>query len=1339
MFARRFPKFVKVCLIGLAAVALAAAWIHQWVIPAVLIGRIEALTGAKVEIASWWIDRQSAGVVGLRLSESQSPKGRALARASKVSTDLSLGSILQGQFSPRRVTLHEPECVLHIDEEGRLLSTLGVASSGNDAPIAIPTLIIQGGTVTFHQEGRPEMVVRQVTARLDPERGGLGIAARTSDPRWGPLQAFGHFSSDFGTGKLDLKSVGSVETDPERVRSIPFVPKEVWENVLPDGPVKIAATIERLDDEKHSIHVETRIELLGTSVRSPSLDLEVKRSTGLVTIRDGLVSLDKLKGLAIGGTVGGEGTLDFEASPPKVDLNLALNGVEVADAPARWQLGEAGVVGRLTGGVHLVGFLKPAGIDLTGSSGEGTVENGTIQGIPFKSIKLAMKASGDDLQYETPKTDASKPKASRDARFPALAVGLHSLLVNTFQAPAIPKQEPPAPVPTVTKPKSITTQLELEDVDLAKVISRAQVLLRSNVPIPISGRFSMKAEATIPLGKLAEIKAYAFHGDLKLTNASIAGVDIGKIDARLDLADGLLELTNFRGILADNPKGEVDHPPSLPAKDVPVKGPLPAGGFRGNLRAELSPLGRLKANFEGIDLPLGELTAPLLPSPTPLSGLSSMKVNGGVNLDALMDPDAWELDGTAESRSIRYESATLDDGKARFTLKQGTFLFEDVKASMQGKPFKGRARLEIKAPQRFETTLDLTDWNLESILKWVPSLSPTIPLRGLLSGSAHAEGTLSPLMLTTDGSAKLKSFVADTIPLGDLAFVWKTVEKAVQVEMVDHQSSGGGFRLNGVVPLSGADPIKGSLQLTSFDAKRMAGLLPKQSLDLSGRFDGEGTFVIPRQSSAIDLNLQVSSTEMVVRKLPAEQVRVHLLADKGTLRYKINAESLGGTWNLNGEIPILDQPSPNDHQPNGVFQTVNFQVEPLWKAIGQTGLLASLQGRGAIDANLRASMAGKPHFLARGIAEFRDLRWGTKKPVAVGLLKSVVELSTESWRLDPLSGTIFGGQVSGSAWGTFPDSSPGSNHFDVKIDRAALDQFQHLAPASWPSINGHATVRLVGSSDETLRAHLDVLVPQASIGGMRVKELKLPVALVSDASGSSTVVHARQWTAKLAGGSIRGDSSFRTGESHAFRSDVQLSDLDLEAIVRTLTETRNPASGKLSGKVSILGPHPDQAKSYRGHFNIDLSDASLVALPIFREIDKFLGSARGGLFEEGNLNGEIANGQLNVNSLSLAGRVAQLHASGTVGMDGQLDLEVLVNTNQIIPRTGKALAGLIPGLGNLSSRGGAATAQFAGFLSSRLLKLRVTGNLRAPSVTIDPSVSVGDSAVTFFGDVFKLP
>ena len=1336
--ARLAAKLLKLSLIGLAAIVILAVAIRQWVVPFVLVSKIEELAGCKVEIQSWWLNGESSGVVGLQLMDGGSAGERAFAQASRITTDLSLGSLLQGRFLPRRISLDQPEYVLVLDKEGRLLSTLGVANTETASPPELPSIVVQGGTVTVRQEGRPEMVVKQVTARVDPDSTGLALAARTADPRWGPLQAFGHFSRDFQTGKLELRSNGAVSTDPTRVRSIPFVPSEVWENVLPTGEIKIEATLERAADAHHSIHLETRIDLLGTAVRSPSLDLDIKGATGQVTIRDGLVTLKNIEGKALEGRVGANGKLDFESATPRVDLNLALGGIEVADAPARWQLGEAGVSGRLIGSVHLIALLKPTGIDLTGSSGEGSVDNGTIQGIPIKSIKLAMKAQGNDLQYVTPRAD-SKPPPGASRGIPTRLKHLRDMLTVAIQLQEIPKPEPPAPVPVVRKPESITTDIEMEDVDLAKVIARAQIILRLKVPILITGRFSLKATATIPLGQLQDVKGYAFHGDLKLSQAKIDGVDLGKVEARLDLANGLLNLTHLRGTLLDKPGRAADKPAERSENDVPIEGPLPVAGFRGRVEAELSPLGRLKARFEGKDLPLGELTAPLLPSSAPISGATTVDVEAGVDLANLMQAEAWELSGTASGRSIRYDSATLETSSSRFGLKQGRFTFEDVSAVMEGRPLKGRAILDIKSPQKFEAALELDDWSLASIFKSLPNLSPGLPIRGQLSGRANLIGTLGPLHFATEGSARIKSFQADAIAVGDLTIAWKTLKEVIHVELVDDQPAGGAFKAIGLVPLLGDDSINGSITLTNFDARRMSGLFPTRSLDLDGLFDGVGSLTIPRGTRAIDAKLQASSKAMRVKGMPAEHVEVHLLAERGDLRYKVKAESLGGTMSLNGQIPIHGDAENKENQPNGVFQTVNFQIEPILKALGQTGPLSHLQGRGAIDANLRASMSSKPHIMARGIAELRDLKWGFKRPVAIGLLKSVVELTPAGWRLDPVGGTILGGQVSGSAWGTFVSAGPTSQDFDIKIEHASLDQIEHLAPPGWPRVDGHATIRLVGSASEVLRAHLDVTIPQAGVEGIRFREIKLPVSYVSDPSGTSSVAHARQWTARVAGGTIRGDSTFRMGESRAFRSDIQVSDLELESLTKFMSDARQPATGKISGRIVVLGQKPDAPKSYRGQINLDLSDASLVALPIFREIDKFLGSARGGLFETGNLSGEIGNGQLNVNSLTLQGRVAQLHSTGTMGLDGQLDLGVLVNTSQFIPQTGKALAALIPGLGNLSARSRNTARQFAGFLSNRLLKLRVSGTVRNPSVALDPSLVISDSAASFFGGALNLP
>ncbi|MHC5539578.1 hypothetical protein ACYOEI_15275, partial [Singulisphaera rosea] len=104
-------------------------------------------------------------------------------------------------------------------------------------------------------------------------------------------------------------------------------------------------------------------------------------------------------------------------------------------------------------------------------------------------------------------------------------------------------------------PQSISTQLELEDVDVAQIIAKVQFMVGFPFPIPVTGRLSLKADATIPLGTLRDIKGYAFHGDLTLNAASIDRVDFNTVSARLDLADGVVELKDLRGRLADRPDG----------------------------------------------------------------------------------------------------------------------------------------------------------------------------------------------------------------------------------------------------------------------------------------------------------------------------------------------------------------------------------------------------------------------------------------------------------------------------------------------------------------------------------------------------------------------------------------------------------------------------------------------------------------------------------------------------------------------------------------------------------------------------------------------------------------
>lgn len=1339
--------------VGLAAAALVLSLVWIWVVPALIVGQIQARVGGKVEIRSWWIDGRSAGLVGLKIHDGPGADAPVWASAERVHTDLTLGGLLRGVFSPRRIRISAPLVALRLDRQGRLLTRIGGKSGGSSATVAVPVVIADGAEVSLSQEGRPAMVVHGVTARLGPDGDKVSLAVQSHDPEWGPFEALGRFDPGFNAGRIDLHSLaaGGIEVTPEKTAAIPFVPEGVWANVALQGKVGLRLTVEVDRKKTDPVAVRTEINLRGTTLRSKTLELTASRTTGRVVVEGALVRFEKVTGSAIDGRVTADGTLDFIREPSRFDLGLVLDRINVADAPRSWQLEEAGVTGHLTGKVRLVAILKKEGVDLSGTSGDAVVEGGTIQGIPFKSIRLVMNARGNDLRYDTPK---EKSSTRRHTPGRALWAALVARGLVAFQGQDAAKEKAkdsakaPARKPGFQLPKSVVTQLELEDVELTQLVARAQFLLGFPFPLPITGRLSIKAEATIPLGQLHSVKDYAFHGDLTLTHASAYKVDLGRVSARVDMADGVLEMKDLRGRLLDRPNGGMDNPPQSVGDDVPKCGPLPPGGFRGTLRAPLSPPGRLTARFEGNDLPLGELAAPALPRPTPLSGLATLSVVASVDLAAAQDPGAWTASGTARSRAIHYRDAELDAVAVTFDLKGGRLEVPELTARLRNRPLSARVGLDLKPPRAFRARLDVTGWDLGEVLQWVPNAPRTAPVAGTITGRADAQGTFTPLTLRTEGQGRFERLQAGPVSLGEVPFGWTTEGDAVAVSVHDARPFGGRVKAEARVPLTAGKPVVGSATVEAIDTARLSASIPGGALALTGKASGKVSFTVPPDVSALDASVRLSAPDLTVQGIPAEQVRATVKAHKGSLGYEVSADSLGGKVSFKGAFPL--SAAPSRRKAEGELRAVGFSLGQVWKSQGMTGLISHLRGEGAIDANIRAVLGGPDAGLyAHGVAEFRDLRWG--ETAALGRLRGVIAATPTVWRIDPIRGDLLDGAVTGFLWGRGSTRrAPGAIGnpaeparrqlgFDLRVDRVSLRAVLAFLRLHGLAAEGFGTLRIAGTLDDALHATGDVHVARARLAGLPVTDLQLPAEVVTTAGIGTGVVHVRRWSARMAGGVVRGDAWFRFGENRSFRTTIVLHGVDLESIARVESEARRPASGKISGRITLQGPNPALTRRYRGRVSLDLDDASIVALPVFREIDRFLGAASGGLFEDGDLTATIANGQIDVEMLTLVGRLAQLHASGSVGFDGQLDLGVLVNTNQIIAQTGQALVSLIPGLNAVLGRSQEAFARVSGFLSNRLLKFHVTGTLRNPSVALDPSVSVNDSAVSFFSGVFKLP
>ena len=1390
---RRLKKPARWLGLTIALGVVAFFVVRNYLIRVIIIQQIEKQYNGRVELGDWWLNGTSAGVTGLALGESTKPGSPTWVSVDRISADVSLGGLLRGKYLPTKIEVEHPRLSLEFAKDGNLATPIPIKlieSPGKGQKAAesfpIPEVIINHAELSLGQTGKPPLTIASAHARLFGEGGDEKIEATTDDPVWGNATVTGHFNKTFSKGSVTLATAPRFSVDTEDVKKVPFVPAEVWDNVAAKGPVDGTVKISLDQSVQPPMHVLTKLKLNGVWAKLVPLQVETTETTGQIVIDDAKVEVNHIRGKAIDGTIRAAGLLDFSKNPPDLNVDLRLKGINVEKTPAAWQLDELGATGTMTGRVDLRVRLGADRIDLTGTSGNALIENGSFQSIPIKELSVNLTAKDGDLQFETTQGNtldraaleaaptvptprplppmqvaekpAQAPLSTGDASIDSIASPILSTLslarimtgdngfmgfVTFVAAEVIEHQTNSKVTPGTSKlrlPKTITTNIEIEDVDLKTILDKAEKF-GIKVGFPISGRLTVKATATLPLATLRDIRAYKIHGDASLTDASIDYVDVGEVAVHLDVENGVVNLSDLRGVLINRPEDDIDH---LPVKvAIPTReGELPPGGFRGDLRAEVEPRGTLSARFRGEQLPLGELFAPFLPVPTPLSGDLTIHTKASVNLASLTNPLAYHLEGDLESHSVNFKGAKLDLVSTRFGVKDGRASISEFSAMMADRPMSAEVGLNLSPPYAFNAKGNVGGWQIANILGFVPDLPPHPEIAGRLDANLDAGGTLFPFAVQTHGGARVAAIKVGSFLSRYIVFEWRTEDGVVHLKNLEAALFGGKLIGDARVPMKLDKKLEVNLVLKGIDTRKMTEMLPSKGVAITGIADGRVKVNMPLNLSTVDAEINLSAPNLSFRPenrygegIKVQELQIIAQARDRLITYEANANSLGAKLSFNGSIPI--EPDPTKSVAQAEARVVGFQIGDAWRGLGMSGGLAELAGAGTVVANLRGSIE-PPELWMRGLFNLDSLRYGPRFPI--GQLNGQVAVSPTAWKLERLDGNLFGGVATGNAAGEMKLGTLGQSSFNFRVDRASVPKLLALAPDLAKGATGYGSLRASGRLDDALRLTANLTVPHAKVLNLTLTDVRMPANVNINPKSGVGLVQARRWTGRLAGGLLQGNSWMRLGSDRSFQSDLKLVGVDLEVLARIGAISSKASGGKLSGTLSINGPDPTELRKMRGRFNFDINDATLVALPVFRELGKFLGGSRGGgLFDEGEVRGNIGNETLYIEQCTLSGRMVQIHAIGSVTFKGNLNLEVLVNTNQQISQSGMTLLNVIPGLSEVLGQSEKVLLKLTSFLSSRLLKFRVTGNIQNPTVTIDPSVDVGDSAVGFFSSALKLP
>ncbi len=381
--------------LGVVSAAGARSYLSSRQVAYLVAGRLQSLLGVPVRVQAADIGLTGGSTFkGLELFEPGDDPPPPWLTVGDASADVSAFGALAGADTPDQVTLRHIAVELRFDRAGHLLTRM--PQRAGQAPKG-PHLLLNDGSLTLAQEGRPPLVLTGIRADVTASESGYHLEGTLEAPAWGSWQVRGALDKDKGEVSLELKTP-EVVLDQARLTALPFVSPRVWQQVQAEGvtAVQILLTYE---PRERGLHYRVELAPRETRVRVRSIDLDADQARGRVVVEDALVQLRDICGRTAGGEIRTTADLDFRRSPAQLRFDsVAVHRVALHGLPRTWKMPPL-LDGLLTGEASLR-VTVAAGRARTQGTGQGYIDQPRVVGIPGKGkIRLRLVADGQGFHF----------------------------------------------------------------------------------------------------------------------------------------------------------------------------------------------------------------------------------------------------------------------------------------------------------------------------------------------------------------------------------------------------------------------------------------------------------------------------------------------------------------------------------------------------------------------------------------------------------------------------------------------------------------------------------------------------------------------------------------------------------------------------------------------------------------------------------------------------------------------------------------------------------------------------------------------------------------------------
>src|SRR5262249_13962570 len=245
-----------------------------------------------------------------------------------------------------------------------------------------------------------------------------------------------------------------------------------------------------------------------------------------------------------------------------------------------------------------------------------------------------------------------------------------------------------------------------------------------------------------------------------------------------------------------------------------------------------------------------------------------------------------------------------------------------------------------------------------------------------------------------------------------------------------------------------------------------------------------------------------------------------------------------------------------------------------------------------------------------------------------------------------------------------------------------------------------------------------------------VTALNLPFDFTYTPGEGFAELSVRESSAAVALGRLTGTARLTTRGATRLKGDLRFAELDVQNLLRQFSDSGHLGAGKITGKADFWADNLQSINDLAANVDLKLRETQPKSMPVISQILASLGPMpSSSTYTSGDLRGRLWGGVFRIDRMSLAGGVVPLFITGVVTVQGRLDLDVLVHPQRTAASGGPLLRLLgvrIPAEGQIPTN---LLTEATSLLAGRLIRLRVTGTIRSPTIQLQPIALLAEEAL----------